>query len=151
MKHSIVRSPQYIPYGMKFDLIVMSHSLEHMLWPGQALYQLKGMASDSARLYVEVPNLVGDIALERAHMHAFTEETLMVMLDHSGWRPAEHFTHGYPKNRHQEAYISIIAEPKPNFDFTLPYPSPGGILTRRRLGLLKRMLLMAVYGGREQC
>ncbi|MEW5904770.1 MAG: class I SAM-dependent methyltransferase [Pseudomonadota bacterium] len=42
--------------GMQFDLIVLSHVLEHLLLPREALASLHALLSPSGRIYVETPD-----------------------------------------------------------------------------------------------
>lgn len=135
----------------KFDLFTMVHSIEHMLEPHKVLYMLRGLSSERARLYIEVPNLFGDIALEKAHLYAFTKQTLSLLLDYSGWEPIWLKMHGAPKHPWLPCYLSIFAKAKEVFDYSLPLISPRGTKWKRKFAMLKRLFAMATYGGENGC
>lgn len=148
--HTIMRDLSPLEIGMRFDIIVLSHTLEHIPDPGVLLYNLRNRLTDSGVMYVEVPNLFGDIALELVHVFAFTESTLRTLLELSGLK-IEHFeTHGHPKSDTVPAYLSAVVSRKHGFGAN-QMPSPDGIIRKRRLGLLKRMLTIATHGGGERC
>lgn len=147
---NLYRNVYEIATGIRFDMITMSHSLEHMLRPGIILYGLRRLAHEFTRLYVEVPNLFGDIALEKAHLFAFSENTLVSMLENSGWELFWVKKFGAPKHPWMECYLGALARPKPSFELG-PIPSPGGIFRKRKIGMLKRMLALATYGGENRC
>lgn len=149
--HSVVEDfNRIVVFTKGFDLITMVHTLEHMKKPGLHLYNLRRLAEYDCRLYVEVPNLLGDVALEKAHIHGFTEETLPDLMRLAGWNPIWIKKHGAPKHPTLECYISVMAcksDGLPYFGTT----SPGGTRRKRKLGMLKRIFAMATYGGENGC
>jgi ubiquinone/menaquinone biosynthesis C-methylase UbiE len=149
--HSVVGDfNKIVVFTRGFDLITMVHSLEHMKKPGYNLYNLRRLADDDCKLYVEVPNLLGDVALEKAHIHGFTEETLPDLMRLAGWEPIWVKKHGAPKHPTLECYLSVMAVKRDD----LPYfgtTSPGGNRRKRKIGMLKRNLAMATYGGENVC
>ena len=86
--------------GQKFDLIILSHILEHIVEPREFLDKLKPYLTDEGFLYIEVPSiertnrLIGKYDLrtywENAHVVHFTIKTLKQLLEHSGYRYIKH-------------------------------------------------------------
>ena len=80
----------------RYDLIVMSHVLEHVPYPETALTPARAMLDEGGVLYVEVPheiviaNFPGarDLAAKKRHWHEhinfFTEEALRALLERCG-------------------------------------------------------------------
>lgn len=141
--HRLFQETWQIPAYGPFNLITMSHVLEHLPYPARTLYTLRARCAKSGLLYVEVPNLFGDVALEKAHLHAFTEDTLLAFMRSAGWDPIWLKKHGAPKHHSLEAYLSVLARPSPDFP-TIHLPSPGMVSRRRRMGQLKRMWTLAI-------
>ncbi len=144
--HKLFKETWQLPAYGPFDLITMSHVLEHLTYPDRVLYTLRSRCAEGGLLYVEVPNLFGDVALEKAHLHAFTEDTLLAFMEHSGWEPIWLKKHGAPKHPTLHAYLSVLAKPLESFDKEVFLPSPGMVARRRRRGQLKRMWALATYG-----
>lgn len=76
--------------GKKFDVIIMSHVLEHLVNHRQVLEDLKKVLSKDGVLFIEVPNCENKETLEHSiktqpHLHHFTRhglEKLMEQLDY---------------------------------------------------------------------
>lgn len=142
----VANDMQEIVPEARFDLITAVHVLEHLDKPGVTLFNMREKISTGGRLYVEVPNLLGDVALEKAHIHAFTEDTLINLLHMSGWEPIWIKKHGAPKHPWLECYISVLACKSNGFDIGVP-GSPRGIKGKRKLAMLKRLFALATYRG----
>lgn len=143
--HDVVHNAWDLDARRKFDLITASHVLEHLPYPSQALYVLKNFCRPEGRLFVEVPNMIDDIALEKVHLHAFTEDTLVALLDRTGWETVWLKKHGAPKHRKLHSYLSVLARPKTDY-YIKRLPTPGGVKRARRLGKLKRLWAIATHG-----
>lgn len=84
-----------------FDLVVLSHILEHTPWPAAVLDEVKAAMSAATLLYVEVPFealMSGDAgaggrAADKKHWHEhinfFTEDALRRLLERSGLIPVK--------------------------------------------------------------
>ena len=130
--HKVFKETWQIPAYGPFDLITMSHVLEHVLYPSRMLYTLKSRCRPTGRLFIEVPNLIEDLALEKAHLWAFTENTFTAILESSGWKPVWIKKHGAPKHPWLQAYLSVLAEPMERFSYS-SLPAPGGIAGARKI------------------
>ena len=143
--HRIVEDAWGIDARERFDLITASHVLEHIPHPTQMLYILKNKAKPSSRLFVEVPNLIEDIALEKVHLYAFTEDTIVALLDSTGWETIWLKKHGAPKHKKLHSYLSVLARPKSDF-YIKGLPTPKGVKRARQIGKLKRLWAIATRG-----
>lgn len=75
----------------RFELIIMSHVLEHLLDPVTALRKLRNILTPQGALYIEVPSLfnVGTDLLryfQNAHTYSFVPETLTRVMQSGGYR-----------------------------------------------------------------
>ena len=79
-----------------FDLVVMSHALEHMREPARALGRIRNLIAPAGLLYIAAPNIASPEArlfrgrwyhldLPR-HLYHFTPKTLRTMLRNTGFR-----------------------------------------------------------------
>jgi 2-polyprenyl-3-methyl-5-hydroxy-6-metoxy-1,4-benzoquinol methylase len=77
----------------RFDIIFMSHVLEHFYDPNEALEQCRQLLFDGGILAVEVPNILKPFrSLDRyflrfVHPSSFSAETLVAMLEKHGFQP----------------------------------------------------------------
>jgi len=80
----------------QFDLIAMSHSLEHMQHPLQFLEALRdGYTGPRSRFLVEVPNYeMTPLTLNDNHPFAFSETTLNGLFSRLGYKPLLFVKHG---------------------------------------------------------
>ncbi len=91
-----------IPYGRdisdapgKFNLILMSHVLEHFDYPEKFLQRVKEeVAAEKAWLLMEVPTPKAGSAYSRFHFAVFTQEALFRTLSLSGWLVKSYHEHG---------------------------------------------------------
>jgi 2-polyprenyl-3-methyl-5-hydroxy-6-metoxy-1,4-benzoquinol methylase len=72
-----------------FDLIILSHVLEHLIYPSEILSQLKEILSEDGVIYIEVPNLLehnnltGYFTFE--HVNYFTPLSLENIVKNNGF------------------------------------------------------------------
>ena len=78
---------------MRFDLITVLNTLEHLPAPSRFLRRVRGLLSEGGTVLVTVPNLAGktvristDAFLSSAHLYHFTPETLRAMFMRNGLR-----------------------------------------------------------------
>ena len=93
--------------GVTFDIVVMSHVLEHISQPARYLHQLRSVLSEEGILYLVVPNLRSNGAmLLRAkwggfcpdHLVHFTDATLARLLERNGFKVVATRTQGPSKD-----------------------------------------------------
>ena len=75
--------------GERFDLVVLSHVLEHLLDPIADLNALKLLLNSKGLLSIEVPSAFATARMERyfqnAHTWSFVPETLRAVMEHAGF------------------------------------------------------------------
>lgn len=76
-------------YDATFDLIILSHVLEHFTNPVASLTLIADKMTDSSLLYIEVPNFYGHPSVQYAHNYCFTETSLMNCLAVAHLKPVE--------------------------------------------------------------
>lgn len=67
-----------------FDLVVLSHVLEHLPDPVRSLELVGGRLARDGALYIEVPNYYGHPSTEYAHLFCFTGVSLVNCLSKAG-------------------------------------------------------------------
>jgi SAM-dependent methyltransferase len=102
-----------MPTNKKFDIIVMSHVLEHFYDPNPALEKCRTILADSGILVVEVPNILKPFrSLDRyflryVHPSSFSPQTLQGMLEKHGF--SVKFIHEIEDNWHSPPGVFAIA------------------------------------------
>jgi SAM-dependent methyltransferase len=93
-----------------FDLISMSHMLEHIPDPVQYLEMLRrDWLTPDGFILVEVPNPFGHQSYELAHLLAFSPRTLKQTLQAAGFDVLALKAHGNPRSRWIPLYITTLA------------------------------------------
>ena len=100
-------SPPDAIAGKQFDVVLLSHVLEHCIDPAAALKNVKGLLAPGGTAIVEVPNSAAmgfemhgpgwfftDIP---RHLHFFTENSLRKALSHAGLRVTRAIYTGYTR------------------------------------------------------
>ncbi|MEJ2552033.1 MAG: class I SAM-dependent methyltransferase [Anaerolineales bacterium] len=125
-----------------FDLVSMSHVLEHLPDPLAYLIHLRRrwIAPDGWVL-IEVPNLYGHQAFELAHLYAYTAATLREVLRQAGFEVLRLRAHGRPRSRLIPLYLTALARPRSGDSAPGRIRSDSsGVRTRRRLAMLWRRM-----------
>ena len=105
----------------RFDLISMSHVLEHLTDPVAYLSELRrSWLNPDGWLFLEVPNLYGHFSYEVAHLFSFTSHSLEQVIRKAGFRVIQLVKHGQPRSRTIPLYLNVLARP----DAALSQPSP---------------------------
>lgn len=84
---------EQVDIDRRFDLVYMSHTLEHLRHPVQTLKKILGMVRDGGLLLLEVPNLdwidnpdvVEEWFLDK-HLNHYSIVTMIETMNASGWR-----------------------------------------------------------------
>lgn len=79
-----------LPWG-PFDIVILSHVLEHLRRPDQLLNELRSQLNPKGILYIEVPNVKPSWRglkphLETAHCWYFDRDTMTSLLNRCGYR-----------------------------------------------------------------
>jgi SAM-dependent methyltransferase len=95
-----------------FDLVTLSHVLEHLPAPKDTLQELREQwLTMDGRILIEVPNLYGHPALEGSHLTAYSSQTLINLLSVSGYEAIKTEAHGKPFSRMLRLFVTILAKP----------------------------------------
>jgi 2-polyprenyl-3-methyl-5-hydroxy-6-metoxy-1,4-benzoquinol methylase len=92
-----------------FDLISMSHVLEHIPNPKEYLLGLRDSLNEGGFLLLQVPNLFWHDSFEVAHLISFSPHTLQEMVRAAGYLPLSIKSHGYPISKLFPIYTTILA------------------------------------------
>jgi 2-polyprenyl-3-methyl-5-hydroxy-6-metoxy-1,4-benzoquinol methylase len=115
----------------RFDIILMSHVLEHIADPGGELDAMKEVMAPKGSIFLEVPNQSGSRKLpfddNRSHLHFFSATSLAAMLSRRGLDIAATATDARLDARYSDS-LQIIARP-----FQIPSPSTRLLIDDRRL------------------
>lgn len=130
-------------YAHSFDLVTMAHTLEHLPDPLNYLEEIReNWLSPRGHLLVEVPNLYGHHAFERAHLIAFSKETLAEIIRQAGYETIRSKVHGYPRSRLIPLYLTLLARRSEHPAGTRELHSSGrGVRTRRKMGMRWRQVV----------
>lgn len=132
-----------------FDLISMSHVLEHLPDPLKYLRRLREKwLTPQGFLLLEVPNLYGHQSFEIPHLTAFSALTLHEMLRQAGFDILKSQQHGQPRSRLIPLYLTVLARVRKDVPQSISIRSSDrGVRWRRRLGLLWRRVATALVPG----
>ncbi len=125
-----------------FDVVSMSHVVEHLPDPVRYLSRLRktALASDGW-LLVEVPNLYGHQSFEVAHNFSFTPHTLRQTLYAAGYRVEVMEAHGRPRSDLIPLYITALARPDARYA-QKNIQGERNVALKRRLAMLRRKVLL---------
>lgn len=97
----------------RFDLVSLSHVLEHLVEPWRTLRTIREKVLDTrGHLLIEVPNLLGHPSFEIAHLTCFTRWTLGIVLRRAGFTTRFVKVHGVANgSAGLRAYLTVLATP----------------------------------------
>lgn len=75
-----------IPFGRRWDVILLCQTIDHLLDPGGVLMKLRGALADGGRLWVDALDFDITHELKIDHPHNFTQRALERLLDRTGWQ-----------------------------------------------------------------
>jgi SAM-dependent methyltransferase len=132
----------------RFDLVSMSHVLEHLPDPVACLIHLRqSLLAEDGWLLIEVPNLYAHNSFELAHLLAFSPHTLYETLRRAGFEIIKFEKHGRPNSILFPLFLTALCRPVMQPDLAAVRPEHG-VALKRRLGMLRRWLLERVLPGR---
>jgi hypothetical protein len=132
----------------RFSLISMSHVLEHLPDPVSYLVHLREKILDpSGWLLLEVPNLYAHDSFETAHLVAYSAHTLEQTLEKAGFGIVRLERHGRPRSALLPLYISVLAHPRSDPNWTYHLKPEHSVAIKRRLGMLYRRVMERLLPG----
>lgn len=126
----------------KFNLICMSHVLEHLPHPVEYMVHLRETLIETGGwLLVEVPNLYAHDSFETAHLVSYSPHTLRQTLEKAGFDIVCLETHGRPRSDVLPLYTTALAHPV--FDTHQPWHPTleRWVALKRQMGLIRRRTL----------
>jgi len=133
---------------MRFELISMMHVLEHLNDPLETLVSLReNLLSPDGYILIEVPNFYVHDSFELAHLTCFTKHSLIQMLKLAGYDIVVVKSHGYPRSKLLNLYLTILARPKLK-EAELSSVNPDRLVKlKRKVGFLYRRILQKLFPG----
>ncbi len=99
---------ELIDQRREFDLVLLSHVLEHVVEPDAFLAQVLRVLAPQGMLIIEVPNGLTNASLHLFHPYLYTRRALTMLLAHRGLSAAVR-AHGGASSRMRHHYLLAIA------------------------------------------
>jgi SAM-dependent methyltransferase len=132
----------------RFDLVSMSHVLEHIPDPVGYLTHLREcILIPAGWLLLEVPNLYAHDSFEVAHLIAFSPHTLREVLLRSGFEIVKFKKHGRPNSAFLPLFLTALCRPTQQSETRSIRPERG-VTLKRRIGMLWRRILARLFPQR---
>lgn len=129
----------------RFELITMSHVLEHLREPFEYLRHLRyNVLALNGHLLLEVPNLYAHDCFELSHLFAFNSHTLQELLRHSGFDIIKFEKHGRPHSEILPVYLTVLCRPT-KVIASYPICPEKVVKFKRKVGLLWLHILVALF------
>ncbi len=129
----------------RFDLISMSHVLEHLSDPiGYLTHLRESILVPDGWLLLEVPNLYAHDLFEVGHFYAFSPHTLFEVLRQSGFIVIMFKKHGRPNSQIIPLYLTALCRPALKLDFS-PVSPERGVVYKRYTGMFKRRVMTRLF------
>ncbi len=133
----------------RFDLVSMSHVLEHLPDPVGYLLHLRETLLDPAGwLLLEVPNLYAHDSFETAHLVSYSSHTLAQTVEKAGYEIVRLEKHGRPRSEVLSLYITLLARPRSGMQRTFVLRSERCVAFKRQAGMLRRRILEKIFPAR---
>lgn len=98
----------FVALGRTFDLILLSHVLEHVVDPDRFLTQVLRLLGPDGVLLIEVPNGMTNESLHLFHPYLFTRRALTILLGRHGLE-ADVRAHGGAASRMRHHFLLAVA------------------------------------------
>jgi 2-polyprenyl-3-methyl-5-hydroxy-6-metoxy-1,4-benzoquinol methylase len=131
----------------KYDLLALSHVLEHINEPAGLLASVREKhLTPEAYLVIEVPNLYGHDCFEPAHAISFSLHTLNETLRQAGFTTVSTRVHGEPRSGNIPLYLTVLAQVSPALaKEKLAVQPESAVAIKRKFGLLKRRIMARFF------
>ena len=129
----------------EFDLVTMSHVLEHLPDPCQYLQHLREeVLSADGCLLLEVPNLYAHDSFEIAHLSSFSLHTLRQLVRKAGFELIAYHKHGFPRSRVIPYFLTVLCCPSSSSSQN-KVKQERFVILKRRLGLFRRRVVSRIF------
>jgi SAM-dependent methyltransferase len=103
-----------------FDVVVMTHVLEHLTDPGSVLREIASAMNDGGWVYVAVPDVESmdfkifgkrwDVVNPLVHLQYFTEESLTRMLESAGFEGVTRIRHPHLRDEVSPRWMRLMRQ-----------------------------------------
>ena len=103
-----------------FDVVVMTHVLEHLTHPAETLRELRSSMNDGGWIYVTVPDIDSmdfrifgkrwDVVNPLVHLQYFTEESLTKALESAGFESATRIRHPHLREEISPRWMRLMRQ-----------------------------------------
>lgn len=132
-----------------FDLISLSHVLEHLPEPVAYLADLRtNLLAPGGQLLLEVPNLYAHDSFETAHLFSYSGRTLTGTVEQAGYEIIRWEAHGRPRSTLIPYYLTLLACVRGNPEQKPPLHRERWVGWKRQTGLLRRRLISRLFPGK---
>jgi len=130
----------------KFDLVSMSHVLEHLTDPVGELKKIRSeLLNEGGKLLLEVPNFYAHDSYELAHLACFTPHSLGEVLKQAGFKLVFLKKHGVPRSKLLNLYLTVIAKSSSKAEGIPPIKKDQFVGLKRNISMLYRRLIQKVF------
>jgi SAM-dependent methyltransferase len=131
-----------------FDLISMSHVLEHLPDPvGYLVHLRERLLEPAGQLLLEVPNLYAHDSFEPAHLVAYSAHTVQQTLAKAGFEIIRLEKHGRPRSAWLPLYITLLARPISDPRRVFHPQAEQFVVLKRRVGMFRRRILERLFSS----
>jgi 2-polyprenyl-3-methyl-5-hydroxy-6-metoxy-1,4-benzoquinol methylase len=142
----VIETLDDLPNEVKFDVISMSHVLEHVPEPVEFLINIRrNFMEPNGWLFLEVPNLYSHDCFEPGHLISFSKHTLVQVLNKAGYRVNRLVYHGKPRSKIVPLYINVLARPSEYITGTLK--GEKLVYIKRKAGRVMRRIVEYFFPG----
>jgi len=140
--HVLSETLEALETDKKFDIVILSHVLEHFIDPVIALRKVVTLCNHGAIIFIEVPNFFYHNATSRAHVSCFTTTSLRNCLHKAGLTPSSLKVNDHESCFHRP-YITCLARVAEE-ERKVTQETVRLIELKRNLGLSQRWLHRAL-------
>ena len=125
-KYNIYLKQNFLEDNQKYDIIILSHVIEHFKEPKEILLKIKSMLNENGFIYIEVPNspLKNQCPYETfikyltsPHTVNFNIDNLKTFIENGGFKIIKYQYYDYNVNKNNEKLkISLLEGGFPSFD-----------------------------------
>jgi trans-aconitate methyltransferase len=130
----------------KYNLVSLSHVLEHLKNPVKVLKTIKtDLLDQGGLLLIEVPNFYAHDSYELAHLACYTPHTLRQVLEQSGFDVILMEKHGIPRSKLLNLYLTVLATTSSDKLPQSQIRKDAFVVIRRKLSMLYRRFLQKLF------
>lgn len=133
----------------RFDLVSMSHVLEHLPEPVRMLQLIREqLLTEDGLLLLEVPNFYAHDSYELAHLACYTPHTLKEALRQAGYDVVLLARHGVPRSDLLNLYLTVLARPVLGKTAPDTFHPEKLVRQKRRAAMLYRRIIQRLFPHR---